>query len=51
LEPAEADQRAGKVQEPLQDVGTAFVADRETSVGQQPGQGPLDRPAVAAKPR
>jgi hypothetical protein len=38
------------MQEPLQDVGAALVADRQAPVGQQPGQRPLDLPAMATQP-
>jgi hypothetical protein len=38
------------MEECLQDVGAALVADRQAPVGQQPGQGSLDLPAVAAQP-
>jgi hypothetical protein len=38
------------MQEPLQDVGAALVADGQAAVGQQPGQGAFDLPAVAAQP-
>jgi hypothetical protein len=39
------------MEERFQEVGAAFIADRQASVGQQPGQRPLDLPAVAAQPR
>jgi hypothetical protein len=38
------------MEERLQDVGPALIADRQAPVGQQPGQRPLDLPAVAAQP-
>jgi hypothetical protein len=49
LELAGTDQRAGQVQESGQDVGAALVTDRQAPVGQQPGQGTLDVPAMAAQ--
>ena len=47
---AGAEQRAGQMQERREEVSAALVADRQASVGQQPGQGPLHLPAVAAQP-
>jgi hypothetical protein len=33
-----------------QDVGAALVTDRQAPIREQPGQGPLDLPAMAAQP-
>jgi hypothetical protein len=38
------------MQERLQEVGATLIADCQPPVGQQPGQGALDLPAVAAQP-
>src|SRR4051812_45924589 len=46
----EADERAGEVEEGLVDVGPALVADGEPAVAGEPGQGPLNDPAVATEP-
>ena len=45
-----AEQRTGQMQERLQDVGATLIADGQAPVGQQPGQGAFDLPAVAAQP-
>jgi hypothetical protein len=38
------------MQERHEDVSAAFVADGQAPVGQQPGQGPFDLPAVTTQP-
>jgi hypothetical protein len=47
---AGADQRASQMQERGHFVGAALVADRQPTVGQPPGQRPLDLPAVTTQP-
>jgi hypothetical protein len=44
-----ADEAAGEGEEGLVDVGAAFVADAETPVVVQPGEGAFDDPALAAE--
>ena len=50
MEPAGADQRTAEMEECGQEVGAALVADRQAPIGQQPGQGALHLPALAAQP-
>ena len=50
LESFEADQAAGEVEQGLMGLGGAFVADVESPVLVQPGEGALDDPAPAAEP-
>jgi hypothetical protein len=45
-----ADQRTTEMKECGQDVSAVLVADREAPVGQQPGQGAFDLPALSAQP-
>ena len=47
----EADQGTAQGQERLMDIGPPFIADRQPPGATQPGQGPLDHPAVAAQAR
>jgi len=45
----EADQRTAQGQERLMDVCPPLIADRQPPVPMEPGQGPLDHPAVATQ--
>jgi hypothetical protein len=49
LEEADADEGAGQVQEAEDRRGLAVVADREATVREQPGDRPLDDPAMSAE--
>ena len=49
MECAEADEAAGDGDEGFVDVGASFVADAESSVLVEPGDGALDDPALAAE--
>ena len=49
LESSEADQAAGDRDECFVDVGATFVADTQPPMLMQPGECPLDDPALAAK--
>jgi shikimate kinase len=48
--PAQAHQRAGQPQPGSQDVGAPLVADLQAAAADQPPQGRLDHPPVAAQP-
>ena len=50
LEEPEAEQGAGQVQQPLEQVGPPLVAHPEATAPQQPGLGPLDDPPVPPQP-
>jgi hypothetical protein len=50
VELVEADERAGQLQEPEQDVAAPLVADLQPPVAHQPGQRALRHIAVAAQP-
>src|SRR5215207_2453109 len=50
VEPSGPEQPPGQLQQPGQDIGAALGADPQAPVGQQPGQRPLELPAVAAQP-
>jgi hypothetical protein len=47
---ADADEGAGQVEEPLEQVGAPLVADAEAKVTDQPGEGALDHPPVLPQP-
>jgi hypothetical protein len=49
LEGAEADEAAGDGDEGFVDVGASFVADAESAVLVEPGEGAFDDPALAAE--
>ena len=44
----ETDEGTAKGEEGLMDVGAALIADGETAEAIEPGQGPLDHPAMVA---
>lgn len=46
----EADKATAQGQERLLQVGPAFIADRAPANARQPGEGPLDRPAMPPQP-
>src|SRR4051812_5325997 len=49
-EEAEAEQGAGQVEEPLEQVRPALVADAKTATAEQPRERALHHPAMAAEP-
>ena len=49
LEGIEADEAAAEGEEGLVAVGAALIADGQAAVAVEPGEGPLDDPAVAAQ--
>ncbi len=49
-EEAEADERAGQVEQPLEQVRPPLVANTEAAKTEQPGLRALDHPAVPAEP-
>jgi hypothetical protein len=46
----ETDQGTGQVQEPLEEVGPALVANPEAAAAEQPGERALDDPPVSPQP-
>jgi hypothetical protein len=49
-EEAQAEQSAGKVEQPLEEVHPPLVADAEAAAAEQPGEAALDHPAVPPEP-